>query len=195
MPHYEDDEFEPLESEPSKVELTENGAITITVPRLSITEDEIVRGVCRHFADKLTPVIEKELKALADQAFDAAMQKAADEMLRELLSRPQRKTNQWGESVGEPVTMREYIADRFEQYMKVSVDREGRPSSYDSDRKRTRSQWLIETLGEKLVLDAAKVEVEKVRKSAESQIAAAVANFIASKLSGPATAPLLPDGM
>lgn len=163
--------------------------------RLSITQDEIIRGVCKYFADKLSPVIEQHLQQIAESAFESAVNRAADEMLRELLNKPQRKTNQWGEAVGEPVTMREYIADRFERYMSTSVDREGRPSSYDSDRKRTRSQWLIETLGEKLVLDAAKVEVEKVRKSAEAQISQAVASFIASKLAGPATAPLLPDGL
>lgn len=190
----DDNDFEANEPSP-QVEMASNGGITITIPSLPVSESDIIRGIAKHFADKLTPVIEQKLEEITEGAFADAVNRESDKLLRELLSKPQRKTNQWGESTGEPITMREYLADRFDLYMKQSVDREGRPSSYDSDKRRTRSQWLIETLGEKLVLDAAKVEVEKVRKAAESQIAAAVAHFIATKLATPATAPLLPSGL
>lgn len=191
---YEDDD--PFEPDPPSPQVDLAGAgITITIPTLNVSEETIIRGVCKHFADRLTPVINEKLESLTESAFNGAIRKAADEMLKEMLNRPQRKTNSWGEPVGDPVTMRDYIADRFEKYMSETVDREGRKSTSSYDKGRTRSEWLIETLGEKEVLAAAKVEVEKVRKAAESQISAAVANFIASKLAVPATAPLLPDGL
>lgn len=192
---YDDDDDDENGFEPdAKVDVA-NGGITITIPRLPVSESDIIRGISKHFADKLSPVIQQKLEEITEGAFADAINRESDKLLRELLSKPQHKTSQWGEPTGEPVTMREYLADRFELYMKQSVDREGRPSNYDSDKKRTRSQWLIETLGEKLVLNAAKVEVEKVRKAAESQISAAVAHFIATKLATPAVAPLLPDGL
>lgn len=188
------DEYNDDINDGQQVDVAANGEIQITIKRLPISEADIVRGVCRHFADRLTPLINERLDEITESAFTEAVNREAEKMLTALLTAPQRKTNSWGEPTGDVITMREYLADRFEKYMQQTVDREGRTSN-DSYNRTRRSQWLIDTLGEKVVLEAAKVEVEKVRKAAESQISAAVANFIANKLAGPATAPLLPEGL
>lgn len=194
---FEDDydfngEGEPEMNE-SQIELASNGGITITIPRLPVSESQIIEGVCRHFKDRLTPIIEERLEEIAQSAFAEAVKRSADEMLRSVLATPQPRTNSWGEPIGDPVPLRDFITERFERYMKERVDSNGRPSTFDGNK--ARQEWIVNALGEQLIVEAAKKEVEKVRKSAEAQIANAVANFIATKLATPATAPLLPEGL
>lgn len=160
--------------------------ISITLPEFDA--EEIMDRVIARLADTFHDDIKKRLDALVQAQFNDGIKKAADKAVADFLKRSLPKTNEWGEAKGGAVTLTEYVIDQFSRHMLERVRADGTRSDYGDTKNPTRHQWLIEQFGTKEIVKAASAEIEKVRKTAEAQVSAAVGNFIAQNLVAPMAA-------
>jgi hypothetical protein len=166
----------------------EKAVVSITLPPLDA--DDICERVVMRLADEMRESVSKKLNEMIKDKFDDGVRKAADKAVADFLKKSLPKTNQWGEGKGESVTLTEYVIDKFKDHMMERVRADGtRGDQYGSgDKLPTRHQWLIEQFGTKEIVKVAQAEIEKVRKTAEAQVSAAVGNFIAQNLVAPVAA-------
>lgn len=167
----------------------EQATITVTLPPFNA--EELMERAVEQLAGHLQKAVGSKLDEMVKARFDDGIRKAADKAVGEFLKKSLPKTNQWGEAKDGEITLTEYVIDQFKKHMEERVRHNGeRADSYDKD-KPTRHQWLIQQFGTEEIVKAAKAEVEKVRKTAEAQVSAAVGNFIAQNLVAPVTAHMI----
>lgn len=88
--------------------------------------------------------------ALANRIRDAVMkavgkstQTKIDKAVSGIIAQPWPRTNQYGEPKGEPLTFREMVVDKLEEYLAETVDpRDGSKPDYNRE-KCPRIDWLI----------------------------------------------------
>jgi len=155
-------------------------AVSITLPEFDA--EEIMERVVAKLADQFHERITERLDKLVQAQFNDVVRKAADNAVADFLKKSLPKTNEWGEAKGTSITLTEYAIDMFVKHMQERVRADGtRADSYNKELP-TRHQWLIEQFGTNEIVKAARAEIEKVRKTAEAQVSAAVGNFIAQNL-------------
>lgn len=167
----------------------EQATVTITLPPFNA--GELAERVVMQLAVMMEKEVRAKLDAMVKERFDDGIRKAADKAVSDFLKKSLPKTNQWGEANGGSITLTEYVIESFKKHMEERVDSRGERQSY-GDKYPTRHQWLVQQFGTEEIVKAAKGEVEKVRKTAEAQVSAAVGNFIAQNLVAPVTAHMLP---
>ena len=163
--------------------------ITITLPPMDVSE--ITAQVVEHLARQTEKEVKEIIGAMVKARFDEGVKKAADNAVHEFLNRQIPKTNTYGERTGGATTITEYVIELFNKHMQERVQSDGRRADSYNDKAPTRHQWLLDTIGTQEIVKVAKAEIEKVRKSAEAQVSAAVGNFIAQNLVAPVTAHMI----
>ena len=137
------------------------------------------------------------------RAIEAKIQRAVDQKIAEIAAEQimprvgemiekanMMQTNRYGEPKGEPMTFKEYIAYRAEEYMSEDVDLQGQSKREVSDSYNWRSQGprltvlmrnyvkdSMEAAAKSAVTDINKVIAKNIEKAAKDAIAATAANI------------------
>ena len=137
------------------------------------------------------------------RAIEAKIQRAVDQKIAEIAAEQimprvgemiekanMMQTNRYGEPKGEPMTFKEYIAYRAEEYMSEDVNLHGQSKREVSDSYNWRSQGprltvlmrnyvkdSMEAAAKSAVTDVNKVIAENIEKAAKDAIAATAANI------------------
>ena len=167
--------------------------LTITLDKEDV-EAKIIEGVVIQIASTLRQKIMKEaeqrLESMMQEALRDEVQKKAANLLEFALAKRLPKLNSYGEKVGDGVTVTERIVEMFSESLTRRVDDRGFPST--SGGARPFIEHTIHEIAIKPLYAQAKQEIDKIRKTAEVQVAAAVGRFIAENLVAPVAAAALP---
>ena len=143
----------------------------------------IVDRVVKALTDRLHGEMAERIKELVEALFDGAFANEADRALSAYLNTPRQKTGTYGDAMGEPVSIAEYVEERFERYMKERVDYQGRRSQYQyEDTDVRRLDWLIEECAIKGLDAVVKQAVADVREKAGAAVNAAVSKLVTEEL-------------
>lgn len=130
---------------------------------VKVNEDEIADRVVQVVAARI--VDRTDLYEIAHAAVVAKVQEMAEDKIvsaiDEAFEKPFTPTSRYGESKGDPMTIREMIDDKISTWLKESVDYQGRTAdSYNNRGKSLRVHYLIR----KHIEDAMKLDLEKLVK-------------------------------
>lgn len=148
------------------------------------TEEEVT------YENKFKRAIEAKIQQAVDQKIAAIAEEHILPRVGELIEKANMmQTNRYGEPKGEPMTFKEYIAYRAENYMSEDVDINGK-SKTEGDSYNWRScgprltvlmrsyiRGSMETAAKGAVADINKVIAKNIEKAAKDAIAATAANI------------------
>lgn len=122
--------------------------------------------------------IDRALRAYANNQVMKTITEKVDVVIQEIVGAPFVPTNRWGEKKGEPVTLRELIAESGKRWFEEKVDAMGRPASYGSST--TRIQWLVTSTVEEVFKSDLKSFVQQVKEQVQANIKLRVTDEISS---------------
>lgn len=122
--------------------------------------DRAVSKVADRLARDLQPTVEKLVSERAIVRIDA--------ILGDLEMKSFRKTNSYGEPIGDPRTFLELILESIDQWAKTKVNYDGRPSSSGSNQ--TRIEWLAHKLADDIAKEHLKEAMDELRAAASGKV-------------------------
>lgn len=119
------------------------------------------------------------LRKRVDDITKEQIAEAIQPLIREAIENPFRKTNTFGEPVGEPVTLREVIVEQARKTMSEPVDRNRREKgSWLDDHIRTTVQAVVKDELAPVIAEAKAEVLTKIGAAASDMIVAAVKEAI-----------------
>lgn len=136
--------------------------------------DSLAQEVARQLAARL----EDEMRGVVrDTVKQVAAEKVA-EIVDDVIHGEVSRTNQWGEKVGEPITLRALLVDQVKKQLTVKVDRRGTPTGgYDRD-----GQTYLNYVAGEAARDALRGELAEATKAAVADVKAKVTGIVAEEL-------------
>lgn len=110
-------------------------AIVAEVADKIIGEEELFNRVRTAVDSRIAQLFKDRADAQIRAAIDAAIQNGFD--------REYTRVNSWGEREGKPTTIRKELEKVIGNYWNEKVGKDGKPSSYASDRDITRAEWIM----------------------------------------------------
>jgi hypothetical protein len=152
---------------------------------LGITQEELREQIIDRAAERLVEEIREgdhgqgRLREIIQDTVGEVARKVADEEIRpwaesQIDTVVMQRTNEWGETVGEPVTFRQYLVKMAEQYIVEPVDYEGKTKAESRGFSWSESQTRITHLIHKHL----HYEIEGAMKSALATANSAIAGGI-----------------
>lgn len=180
-----DDEIE-IEEEPKKVEEKIDGiSITINDSAMEAMASAVCTALVNRFDQRISQKVEKAMSAAIRSKVDEAASKIigerAEAVIRELVEKPRRQTDMWGNPSGPTVAFADLIPGIAENYMNQRVNEKGEASGYSGD-KLTRFNWLIASMVRGEVDKAARDAAGKVTEAARKVVQEHVGRFVAEQL-------------
>lgn len=136
---------------------------------LKIDAEQIVEQAASRLADEAyenvnaLEMLETEISRRIDKFLDAKAQTLMEDTLRNemerLMVREFQPVNQWGEAKGKPTSLREELQRRAEEFWKISVDKNGKPTTYGG---KPRHQHMFEQIAQDQFAEAIKENIEEV---------------------------------
>jgi len=135
-----------------------------------------------------------------DRGLSVTLQRAATErvlrtiddhvakVIGEISESPFIPTDKWGQRKGEPVTLRELMANAATRWLEEKVNQHGNTSGYDN--KISRIEWLAHKTAEEVFKSDLAATVAQIKATIQANIQARVGNEIAqavARLLSPAT--------
>ncbi|MBB3313676.1 hypothetical protein FHT78_005470 [Rhizobium sp. BK196] len=120
---------------------------------MELNQERIEAAIVAEVADKIigeeelfsrvrTAVDARIAQLFKDQA-DAQIRSAIDAAIQSGFDREYTRVNSWGEREGKPTTIRKELEKVIGNYWNEKVGKDGKPSSYASDRDITRAEWIM----------------------------------------------------
>lgn len=126
----------------------------------------------------LAPTLSKEMRAAVREVVTEAATAQVGKFIDEVFAAGFRKTNAFGEPVGEPVTLRELVIAGINDQLQRQVNgRGGTPDSYDRDR-----MPYIEYVARKAATEALNGELGQAVTAAVAEVKAGVTNLVSAEL-------------
>jgi len=168
---------------------------------LGITTDDLVGRIVDRLVDnmeesgderiggKFDRAIAARVEALVVAAVDKSTKKKIEVAVGEVIERPWRSTNKYGEDAKKPMTFKEMVTARLDEYLAAKVKGDGSaPRNYD-DHTTPRIDWLIQSqvkaeVGEHIKRAAAEAAIkarEQVLGGMNDAVIAAVKNVLGIK--------------
>jgi uncharacterized protein (DUF1778 family) len=184
----EPDDFEPeyeAMAEPAKVQ---TDGITIEVKRYAL--DAIANAAAAQIAttlsDTVAKMIDDRLDVIMNDAWCAAVEARAREVIDTFLDKPRHPTNQWGETLhGRPaMTLAERIPETVNAWLMERVNEKGaRFDGYNSrDKGAARVDWMIAQLVTANLKDETEKAAKQVTEKARAVVAQHVGRFVAEQM-------------
>jgi hypothetical protein len=145
------------------------GPTTLEDVVLGMVADKLAHRAARD-AESGYPSLRDRVKAIRDEAIRAKVEPA----IEEALTAPIRRTNTYGEPVGEETTLRDVIADQVTKQLKVTNARSGFDDS-------TLTKFIREEVQKALKADLKK-ELDRAKAAVLSEVQSAGAEVIADTL-------------
>lgn len=178
-----DDEEGPLVSGHA----TDDGfAYTVKVrpPSREDIADALARAMIHDYKESsaLRALVTDRVAALVREAVDDAAKAA----IAAAMGAARQPTDEFGNPVGEPVTLAGMIATQVKAWQDETVDTyDGKPKKadpYSNGRTVTRREYLVRQVGSQEFEKLAKEEVQKVRTEAKARIDATIKGAVASAI-------------
>lgn len=155
------------------------------VPRIEQIAGEVARqllsGERYGSRDGLAQAVRERL----DFIIDEVVTEKAKAAVEELLTKPIRPTDAFGNPIGEPTTLHGALGQRILAWVDDPVDGEGKVRKGDSWNKSTsRMEWLVAQVVSRELQNQISTEVTKITKDLKAAATAGIAKQIADRLAG-----------
>lgn len=131
---------------------------------------EVARQLAARLEDEMRSVVRDTVKEVAGQK--------VSEIVDDVVNGEVSRTNQWGEKVGEPITLRALLVDQVKEQLTRKVNYRGEPvSGYDRD-GRTYLAWVAGNAAQ----EALRGELADATKAAVDEVKAKVTGLVAEQL-------------
>lgn len=157
--------------------------ITLNINVDDYFEGSIMDRVAGMISDQVSTELRQRVQSCVSSSIKSVVEEKCAQIIEEELQKPCIKTNEWGEPTGNGVTLRQYVIDSFDKYMKQKVNYEGRLADHYDGKAKERWQYLIEAVGLKSLEHEVKSQIQKIREEALQQISGTIAALLAKNLS------------
>ncbi|TWS20800.1 hypothetical protein FK529_05615 [Tsukamurella asaccharolytica] len=130
-------------------------------------------------ADRLAHSMEREMRDVVVKAVTERAKTRVAEIIDEVIAGDIRKTNQWGEPVGEPTTLRALIVKEIGDQLNRKVNSRGETQTYARDGAMPYAQYVARVAAQ----SALKGELAEAAQEAVEQVKAKVTGLVAEELS------------
>lgn len=119
---------------------------------LKRVEDAIVAEVSDRIVDEsgLNKIVQEKINSRIDKIFEMHAQSIIDEAINKAIKdgfeRSYRRVDSFGNSIGEPTTIRSQLEKLISGYWDTRVDKHGKPDTSSYGDKMTRAEWLMTQL-------------------------------------------------
>lgn len=178
----------------------------ITIEALGLTKDELTERIVRRAVDEMLSrtvvgydedgddVVDEvptqlanQIKAMVKDRIDAKITEIAEGHVLPRVSEyvenaVLQKTNAWGEKIGEPITFVEYMTQRADEYMRETVNYDGKSKKEAGDYSFNGKQSRVTHLIERHLHHSIETGVKNALQSVNTTIGAALAETVKLKL-------------
>lgn len=184
---YPDEDYEPDWSEGQDMTDTKAAGDGITVQinqgAMERIEMAAAAGLRQEISKRLDKLISDEISGIVEERLAEVVGSLAEKTIIEYLTKPRPRTNTYGEAIsGSEITIADQIPGKVEAWLSERVERDGTRSSYRSNDKLTRLDWIVS----KFVTDELNVATKKaaadVTDQAKKVVAAHVGKFVAEQM-------------
>jgi len=174
--------YDEYEDDSGRIEVGSNGEVKATIGISGWTLQGLGDAVVKLAASMLVKAAREEVLTAARAEIDAQIKAKVGELVTEVFETPIRKTNTYGEPVGESIPMREHIVEVVRKYLAETVDRDGRTGGY-GDNRQSRAQWLVSTSIAAVVDKEFKPQIDAAIASTKERLKQSVAALMTEKFS------------
>lgn len=125
---------------------------------------------------KIETAIGKLVDRLKDQ-IEKQIDKIMAQKIEEVFNAPFQRTNQWGDKIGEPTTIRDMVANEAINYWNQKVDDDGKTSKYNS--KQTMAEYHAKQVVKKVYDTELAAAVEVMIKDFRAKIPDTIGEIMA----------------
>lgn len=105
--------------------------------------EEVARRATLELLRRVKPATIEDIRKEVLASVKGTVEAECGVIVREVLASQIRRTNTYGEPIGEPISFRDHIAGLAKSFLEERVDSDGRPNGY-SDQMKPRVRWFID---------------------------------------------------
>lgn len=160
----------------------------IPIPTIEQVAGEIARQIiASHIGYDKQRLVQNLLDEAMVKAVNSAIEKKIAPLIDQLLEKPMRPTDTFGNPVGEPTSLSAFITQRVQGWADDMVDKDGKSGKsdhYNRERYVPRINWLVADVVNRELKSAIDTQVQtiirEIKARGEKQIASQVAERISS---------------
>lgn len=145
---------------------------------LGIDAEEIQQQVVENVSSQLLEQIRRDAAEKVSLTVDRVVGEKVTEWVTNMLNRPYQPISTWGEPKGPPTTIQNVIEDNAANFMKESVNREGKAYDGYGD-KQPRYMWAARKVAEEAMEKTLKPELNKLILDMRNQIVSGMSTVVA----------------
>lgn len=149
-----------------KLEIELPGVDKIAEDVVEVITDRILNG------NDYDGGMRERIRDLAVERVAERVYAETDRIVAEHLAAPIQPTNEFGEPKGDPITLRDRVAQQVKRWLEEKVDRDGKtgrdPFSYQTTK--TRAEWAIERAVDEVARKELEAEVRKAATEVKAQL-------------------------
>jgi hypothetical protein len=151
-------------------------SMTVSETTIKWKASDMFDAIAREAASRIVKSCERDLVSAVGAAVKDQISAQVGAKVSEVLDTNIQPTNEWGESKGEPVSLREMVGKAARDYLGVKVDKEGRQNNYNADQ--TRLEFIVKQVVAKTFDYQMQTEVKKAVELARAEAVGKVASVV-----------------
>jgi hypothetical protein len=159
----------------------------VPVPTIEQVTGQIARQLLADIGYRERGALAAMTQEAIGRLIDEKVAARAAAVIEELLERPIRPTDGFGQPVGEPTTLQAVLAQRVTSWCSDLIDRDGKTAKrdgYNTNSTATRMEWALGAIVHGELKKQIDVEVVKIVAKLKGDAATLIAKQIAEKVAG-----------
>lgn len=151
-----------------------------TLEGLGISIDEVKEGIIDRLSDEISNSVGRDIRRDLLSKATGQVDKKLEEIAETVMTQTFQPVTSWGESKGEPTTIRDLIEQGLKSWWEKKVDSSGSPSNYSNST--TRAQYYANNVVGKYVQKELRQEMDKIINDGKAKVREAMSKAVSEQI-------------